>query len=82
MPGFDGTGPRGLGSMAGGGRGYCAVPLGNAGTAYRARNISRGAPYSPVSAQQELELLKNEFAMLQKELDRIEARISSLEVNH
>ena len=27
MPGFDGTGPRGMGSMTGGGRGFCAVPL-------------------------------------------------------
>ena len=27
MPGFDGTGPRGMGSMTGGGRGFCAIPL-------------------------------------------------------
>jgi hypothetical protein len=27
MPGFDGTGPRGLGPITGGGRGFCAVPL-------------------------------------------------------
>jgi len=27
MPRFDGTGPRGMGPMTGGGRGYCAVPL-------------------------------------------------------
>jgi len=27
MPGFDGTGPRGLGPLTGGGRGFCAVPL-------------------------------------------------------
>jgi len=27
MPGFDGTGPRGMGLMTGGGRGFCAVPL-------------------------------------------------------
>ncbi|OGS21207.1 MAG: hypothetical protein A3J83_05885 [Elusimicrobia bacterium RIFOXYA2_FULL_40_6] len=27
MPGFDGTGPRGLGPMTGGGRGFCAVPV-------------------------------------------------------
>lgn len=27
MPGFDGTGPQGLGPMTGGGRGYCAVPI-------------------------------------------------------
>ena len=28
MPGFDGTGPRGLGPLTGGGRGFCAMPLG------------------------------------------------------
>ena len=27
MPGFNGTGPRGMGPMTGGGRGYCAIPL-------------------------------------------------------
>ena len=27
MPGFDGTGPHGMGAMTGGARGYCAVPL-------------------------------------------------------
>lgn len=31
MPGFDGTGPLGQGSMTGGGRGYCAVNLNGAG---------------------------------------------------
>jgi hypothetical protein len=28
MPGFDGTGPMGMGAMTGGGRGYCASPAG------------------------------------------------------
>jgi predicted CoA-binding protein len=27
MPGFDGTGPRGMGPMTGCGRGYCVIPL-------------------------------------------------------
>ena len=27
MPGFDGMGPRGMGPLTGGGRGFCAVPL-------------------------------------------------------
>ena len=27
MPGFDGTGPRGMGPMTGGGRGFCASPV-------------------------------------------------------
>jgi hypothetical protein len=26
MPGFDGTGPGGMGPMTGGGRGFCAMP--------------------------------------------------------
>ena len=30
MPGYDGTGPRGMGEMTGGGRGFCAVPLADA----------------------------------------------------
>ncbi|OPY04864.1 MAG: hypothetical protein A4E67_02197 [Syntrophaceae bacterium PtaB.Bin038] len=28
MPGFDGTGPRGMGPMTGGGRGFCASAFG------------------------------------------------------
>jgi len=33
MPGFDGTGPRGLGPMTGRGEGYCAIVLSSSGTA-------------------------------------------------
>jgi len=32
MPGFDGTGPRGLGPMTGRGEGYCAIVLPAPGT--------------------------------------------------
>jgi len=31
VPGFDGTGPRGMGPMTGGGRGFCVLPLGRIG---------------------------------------------------
>lgn len=37
MPGFDGTGPAGMGPMTGGGRGYCAYP-----GAVRPRYFGRG----------------------------------------
>ncbi len=37
MPGFDGTGPRGMGPMTGGGRGFCAVPLSAAWPTYMGR---------------------------------------------
>jgi hypothetical protein len=40
MPGFDGTGPRGMGPMTGGGRGFCS-PWG-LGSAY---GLGRGMPY-------------------------------------
>ena len=43
MPGYDGTGPRGMGSMTGGGRGYCAMPVGNfVGRPRVGRGIGRG----------------------------------------
>ena len=43
MPGYDGTGPRGMGSMTGGGRGYCVVPAGRAvGNMPAGRFLRRG----------------------------------------
>jgi hypothetical protein len=39
MPGFDGTGPRGIGPMTGRGLGYCVMPVGDS-SAY-------GASYMP-----------------------------------
>lgn len=41
MPGFDGTGPRGMGPRTGGGRGFCSPAAGMTNT-YRA-GIYRGA---------------------------------------
>jgi hypothetical protein len=44
MPGFDGTGPRGMGPMTGGGRGFCAMPMGS----YSPYGYGMGSfPYSP-----------------------------------
>ena len=43
MPGFNGTGPRGMGPMTGGGRGYCVVPLGVPETGFDfLKNQARG----------------------------------------
>jgi len=81
MPGFDGTGPRGLGPMTGGRRGFCSLPPGSAGIAYRSGRSAGayGAAYPVTSTQGELELLRNEFAQMQSELEVIEARIKSME---
>jgi hypothetical protein len=43
MPGFDGTGPRGMGPMTGGGRGFCS-PYG-ARVAWRPYGVRRWAGY-------------------------------------
>ena len=44
MPGFDGTGPMGLGPLTGRGMGYCAVPVDQAHTRLPVRVPPRGYP--------------------------------------
>ena len=42
MPGFDGTGPMGMGPMTGGGRGFCAVPMRDWNEPFGGRFFGRG----------------------------------------
>ena len=90
MPGFDGTGPMGMGPMTGGGRGFCAIPLRSGWPAYAGMRFYR--PYAPpyrraygfgpfapgMTREQELELLKSETQALKEYLEGIEAQIQSL----
>ena len=90
MPGFDGTGPRGMGPMTGGGRGFCNprgsyrdydfLPTGY-GYPYRARPVFAGAePQVPaMNRQQELDFLKNQAQEIRGQLENIEASIQRLE---
>jgi len=78
MPGFDGTGPRSMGPMTGGRRGFCTLPPGSAGAAYRGR-FSTAAAYAAMPAEAELDQLRNEFTLLKNELEAIEARLNSME---
>ena len=85
MPGFNGTGPRGMGPLSGGGRGYCS-PYGMR-IAPRPF-ISRGRPgfgygytYAPgltPTREQEIDFLRNEAQALKKNLEEIDARIKEL----
>ena len=91
MPGFDGTGPRGMGSMTGGGRGFCN-PWG-VGTVYRSYGVAPGvgygygrgfgfSPYVPsMTKEQELDYLKNQAQAMKGQLEQIEARIQQLSSN-
>jgi len=89
MPGLDGTGPRGMGPMTGGGRGYCGpsgvragwAPYGGRGWAgygygygYPGRRFGLGS----VTREQETEYLKSEADALRRTLEGIEARIRDL----
>ncbi|MBC8275911.1 MAG: DUF5320 domain-containing protein [Chloroflexi bacterium] len=94
MPGFDGTGPMGMGPMTGGGRGFCS-PWGiRAGAQAYGIPRRRGygypyhaagpfapgvTPYAPqMSREQELGFLKQQAEAMRVELKEIEARIKEL----
>jgi len=95
MPGFDGTGPLGMGPMTGGGRGFCAIPQpaypGRAayppygtpwGTPYYGAGLAApgAVPFAPqMSKEQELGFLKDQTEMMKGQLEQIEARIKELE---
>jgi hypothetical protein len=83
MPGFNGTGPNGMGAMTGGGRGFCNPGrIGSRSfTAPRRTPYPRYgySPYTPqVSREQELDFLKAQADSLKNELNRLEAEISRL----
>ena len=81
MPGFDGTGPCGMRSMTGGGRGFCS-PLGVRAVwrPYRAQRwAGYGYVYRPAPTRdQELEFLKSEAQALSDELKELETEIGKL----
>jgi len=88
MPGFDGTGPMGMGAMTGGGRGFCN-PRGGGMRNYA---LPRWAPHTyprygvrgfrsfvpQVNREQELEFLKDQAGVLKDELKELEAEIEKL----
>jgi len=94
MPGLDGTGPRGIGPMTGGSRGFCSPwGISSAPRGYGAYPRTRyGYPhYSGVGVSspfygesmmpaQELDFLRNQAQIAKGQLEQIEARIRELEV--
>jgi len=88
MPGFDGTGPNGMGPMTGGGRGFCNPRGGSmrqyafprrATYTYPRYGAYGFRPFTPqISREQELELLKSEAQALKDELKELETEIGKL----
>jgi hypothetical protein len=89
MPGFDGTGPMGMGPMTGGGRGFCRPWGADAGWWY---GHHRWTPYAypyygaygfglfapRMTREQEIEFLKGEAEALRDSLKEVETRISQM----
>ena len=81
MPGFDGTGPRGIGPMTGGGRGFCAIPLAASQPRYTGMGYYSpyGAPFFPqMTREQELDSLRSQAQAMREQLKEMEARIQQL----
>ena len=87
MPGFDGTGPMGMGTMVGGGRGFCVAPVSGIrprsfgkgyGKGWRNQFYTTGRPRWARGAN-EAEILKDEAGFLKEELKAIQDRIETLE---
>jgi hypothetical protein len=84
MPGFNGTGPWGMGPMTGGGRGFCAVPLHRTWPTYAGRGFAtpyyRPAPFTPeTTREEELDYLKGMAQSIREDLKEIEARMEEIE---
>jgi len=89
MPGFDGTGPRGMGPMTGGGRGLCS-PWGIGANQRMYGNRRGGYPmpyyetygygqFAPrITREEELESLKMEAEAMRQELKALEDRLGQL----
>jgi len=82
MPGFDGTGPRGMGPMTGGGRGMCVVNL-SAGSHDAVVGLAGNTGWpvcQPLTRQAELAQLRDRARYLEGVLAGIRGRIERLHV--
>jgi len=80
MPGFDGTGPRGLGPMTGRGRGFCVVKLDDEHdlAAGRLRRSPVGSAAAPGRRELELAQLRARAWWIETLLRGIRFRIEQL----
>ncbi len=94
MPGFDGTGPSGMGPMTGGSRGFCSPwGIGAASRPYgrfprmgygypyygAAPAVPGAVPFAPqMTREQEFDFLKNQAQAMKGQLEQIESRIQQL----
>ncbi len=71
MPGFDRTGPRGLGPMTGRGMGCCGRRMRGRGYG---RGLAQGGGFyrAPITKKEEKEMLEEEIKALKKRIEELE----------
>ncbi|MDX9703377.1 MAG: DUF5320 domain-containing protein [Candidatus Auribacterota bacterium] len=88
MPGFDGTGPNGLGFFYGRGAGYCRTSAGfrpgvgrGAGRGFRMRYLPALSADMMAVPQQpdQADILRNRVTLLKQEIDILQKRIEEIE---
>ena len=89
MPGFDGTGPRGMGPMTGGARGYCATGRGGSVRSgfgpqqWPSRAGGRGAGWRwddvPPDGGEAVDALAEQIRVLGERVEDLRARLDSTE---
>jgi len=82
MPGFDGTGPRGLGPMTGGSRGFCVLRLPNStGEPFTGLAGRAGWPVGHIAEEKvELAHLRGQAQQVEAILRSIHSRIERLQL--
>ncbi len=77
MPGFDGTGPGGMGAMTGGGRGFCAVTP----TMRRPFAPRWNSGYYPAGGSPDVDWLQEELRAIKATLVELETKIQTMTEN-
>ena len=92
MPGLDGTGPRGIGPMTGGGRGFCSssgaraiqgdISIFTPGTYpyYNSRRMDKLYYESTLNIRKELDSLKEQAKSCRSKIEQIETIIREIEL--
>jgi Family of unknown function (DUF5320) len=78
MPGFDGTGPMGMGPMTGRGMGFCGFGLGRKFGMRRGFGRFGMGWMQPANKDEELKAMQDYLKTLEEEIEDVKAKVTEL----